>query len=204
MKQLKCSDLRGGDVMLKANDGSIFAKVITTAERAVGQMNPLIMHAGVMFDRSYIIEALGGGISGSDLRVQNRTYGYMVYRPKTGSLADGAATCAKMMFDINQSGKTLKYNYPGLPGAVLGGKGKAKNDTQMDKLLDDILKGKGHRFFCSQFVVYVYQFVGAQSGMSASRIFNVNDAKISPATLASLLQRNPWFDEAGYVMPNER
>jgi hypothetical protein len=204
MKQLKCQDLRGGDVMLKVNDGSIFARIITLAERTVGQTNPLIMHAGIMFDRTYIVEALNDGISGSDLRVQNRGFGYMVYRPSAGNLADGAATCAKMMFDINQTSKTLKYNIPGLPGAVLGGKGKSKDASAMDNLLDDILKGKGHRFFCSQFVVYVYQFVAAQSGFSASQMFNVNDARVSPSTLASLLQRNPWFQEAGYVMPNER
>ena len=65
-------------------------------------------------------------------------------------------------------------------------------------------KGRGHDFFCSQSVVFVYQFAALQSGLPARSIFPVADAKVSPSALASLLQGNPYFVETGYMMPNER
>jgi len=71
-------------------------------------------------------------------------------------------------------------------------------------LLDRILAGKGHPFFCSQFVVYVYQFVAEQNGMRGAQWFNLNDAKVSPSVLASKLQGSPFFTEVGYMMPNAR
>ena len=38
-------------------------------------------------------------------------------------------------------------------------------------LLDRILAGRDQPFFCSQFVVYVYQWAAEQSGMSPPAIF---------------------------------
>jgi len=203
MKQLKCIDLKGGDVMLKISDGSIFSKVISASERLRGQLNPSVVHAGVMFDGVYIIEALENGISGSDLRVQDRTFGYMVYRPTVDSLARGAATCAKMMFDINTTNGTVKYNFP-LTAIGPGGMGKAMTASAMSRMFDGLLEGRGHRLYCSQFVVWVYQFVARQNGISGAELFSASDAKVSPSNLASLLQGNPWFRELGYVMPNQR
>jgi len=69
---------------------------------------------------------------------------------------------------------------------------------------DRILAGRSHRFFCSQLVAFVYQFVAEQNGVSGKNLFNLSDAKVSPATLAALLARHPFFDEVGYLMPNER
>jgi len=203
MKQLKCADLRGGDLMLKAADGSLIARAISMAEKLRGQANPAIVHAGLMFDGTYIIEALENGIAASDLRIQNRTFGYLVHRPKSGWLSRGAAACAKMMFDVHQRNGSMKYNFP-LTAIAPGSMGKPASRTAMDRLLDDLLRGRGHPFYCSQFAVYVYQFVAEQNGISAATLFHGNDARISPSTLASLLQGNPWFEEAGYVMPNER
>jgi len=204
MRQLRCKDLKPGDIMLKANDGSAFARMITFTESLVGQENPLIMHAGLMFDQRFIIEAQNSGISGNDVRVGDLRCGYIVYRAQKESLAQGAGTCAKLMFDIHGRQNTLKYNSLGLPAAVLRSRGTVMTARTMDGLLQDILSGKGHPFFCSQFVIFVYQFVAEQNGISASQIFNVSDARISPSRLASLLHRNQWFDEAGYVLPGDR
>ena len=66
------------------------------------------------------------------------------------------------------------------------------------------LKGRGHRLYCSQFVVYTFQFVAEQNNIPPARFFNANDARVSPSNLASLLQGNPNFREAGYLMPNQR
>jgi hypothetical protein len=74
----------------------------------------------------------------------------------------------------------------------------------MDSLLDRILAGKAHPFFCSQFVVYVYQFVAEQNGVAAGKLFNLSDAKVPPTTLAGMLAGHSLFHEIGYVMPNAR
>jgi hypothetical protein len=74
----------------------------------------------------------------------------------------------------------------------------------MDALLTRILEGRQQRFFCSQFVVFVYQFVAEQSGIPAAALFNVNDAKVAPSELAAKLQHHRYFKEVGYMMPNQR
>jgi len=204
MKQLKTRDLLPGDVMLKASDGSIFSKTISLGQNLRGQLNPQVVHAGVMFDGTYIIEAQASGISANDLRVQNKPYGYLVYRPVRSNIGQGAGTCAKLMFDIQMRNKNLKYNLFGAIGSLLGGPGRAASAADMNNLIDRILAGKGHPFFCSQFVVYVYQFVAEQNGMPGAQWFNLSDAKVSPSVLASKLQGNPYFSEVGYMMPNER
>jgi hypothetical protein len=120
-------------------------------------------------------------------------------------VAAGAGTCAKMMFDINQTQRTLRYNFMGLPGAIVPlGRGQVMTADSMDQLLTQILTGRGHRFYCSQFVAYVYQFVARQNGLPAERFFSRQDTRVSPSTLASLLQQNRYFAEAGYLVPGVR
>jgi hypothetical protein len=201
--QLRCRDLRPGDIMLKVSDGSAVSGAIQLGQRLVGGANPQVVHAGVMFDSTYIVEAQGAGIIANDLRVQDQRYGYHVFRCTNSSMAAGAGTCAKLMFDIHARGKNLGYSVPGAVGSLFG-RGRAASRDQMDDLLDRILAGRGQRFFCSQFVVFVYQFVAEQNGMSASAMFNLSDAKASPSTLASALSGRALFTEAGYVMPNAR
>jgi hypothetical protein len=108
------------------------------------------------------------------------------------------------MFDIHKSGGSLKYGLGGAISSLFGGGGKAASPGQMDTLLDRILEGKSHPFFCSQFVVYVYQFVAEQNGIAAGRLFNFSDAKVPPTKLASALTGHSSFQEVGYLMPNER
>jgi hypothetical protein len=113
---LLCKDLRPGDLMLQYSSGTIAAKLISFGEWARGQANSGIIHAGIMFDNTCIVEALGGGILASDLRVQDRIYSYLVYRPVNLNLALGAANCAKMMFDIHGAQGTLAYSVTGAVG----------------------------------------------------------------------------------------
>jgi len=202
--QLRCRDLRPGDVLLKVSDGSILSRAIQLGQSAVGGRNPGIVHAGVMFDSTYLIEAQGKGISANDLRIQNRSYGYYAFRCNKIDMARGAGTCAKMMFDIHQSGGQLGYSLIGAIGSLFGGRGEAATRGEMDALLDRILEGRSHRFFCSQFVVYVYQFVAEQCGVAAASLFQVSDAKVHPSALAAKLKRHPLFREAGWLMPSQR
>lgn len=202
MKQLRCNDLSSGDIMLKIYDGSIFSRVISMGQ--TGLANPKVVHAGVMFDSNYIIEAQASGISANDIRVQNKEVAYIVYRATNTAMGEGAGTCAKMLFDIHKRHGSMKYNLIGTVKTRVGGPGAPKTPEDMDALLDQVLGGGQSRLFCSQLVVYVYQFVAAQSGIAASRVFNMSDAKASPSALASILQKNPTFREAGYMISNER
>jgi hypothetical protein len=208
--QLRCRDLAPGDILLKVrvDKGSwsswLISHGIQLGQRATGRQNVHITHAGVLFEKTFIIEALSAGISASDLRVQNLTYGYQVFRCANADMAAGAGTCAKMMFDINQNRGSLPYTVPGAFRSLLGSSGRPPTPGEMNGLLDRILEGKGQSFFCSQFVTYVYQFVAEQSGVAARKVFNVSDAKVPPATLATALVGHPLFQEAGYLFPGER
>ena len=205
MNQLLCKDLRPGDLLLKFNSGSATNKIIALGQAARGQLNPEVVHAGVMFNQTYIVEASGGGIHASDMRVQNASFGYLVYRPTNASVAEGAGTCAKIMFDIHKTRGNLTYSIPGAVGSLFpsGAGGPATRD-EMDATLDRILEGRTHQFFCSQFVVYVFQFVAEQNRIPAMSYFAIRDGKVSPSTLASMLQTSGVFREAGYMMPGER
>ena len=204
MQQLRCHDLKPGDVLLKVSDGSILSWGIQFGQQAVGGKNAGIVHAGVLFDSTYMIEAQGAGISANDLRVQNLHYGYHVYRCRQKDLAEGAGTCAKMMFDIHQRGSNLKYSIGGAIGSLFGKGGRPAPAGDMDALLTRILDGRRQGFFCSQFVVFVYQFVAEQNRLPATALFNVNDAKVEPSELAARLQGHRFFEEIGYVMPDQR
>lgn len=202
--QLRCRDLRAGDVLLKVSDGSLVSTAIQLGQSLSGGANAHVVHAGVLFDPTYVIEAQGAGIVAHDLRVQNRGFGYYVFRSTNPSVAQGAGTCAKLMFDIHQRGKNLDYGLLGAVGSLFGGGGRPASRGDMDALLDRILAGRNHQFFCSQFVVFVYQFVAEQCGLAAAAMFNFADAKVPPTTLAATLARHPTFTEAGYLLANER
>jgi hypothetical protein len=204
MQQLLCKDLQSGDLMLKVNSGTFSNRLIALGQKLGGQANSQVTHAGVMFDKTLIIEAQGGGVKANDLRVQNKDLGYLVYRPTHPAIANGAGACAKLLFDIQGRHGNLKYNLVGTSGTLGGRPGSPQSRGDMDALLDRILAGKTHPMFCSQFVVYLYQFVAEQNGIAAATLFNIRDAKVSPATLAALLQSNGYFAEAGYLIPKER
>jgi hypothetical protein len=202
--QLRCGDLMPGDILLKVSDGSLLSGAIQFGQAFVGGLNTSIVHAGILFDATYIIEAQGSGISANDLRVQNLAYAYYVFRCAEPHMGAGAGTCAKMMFDIHGQGRNLGYSVIGAIGSLLGSPGRAATRTEMDRLLDRILEGRDQRFFCSQFVVFVYQFVAEQCGVAATSLFDTSDAKASPSTLATSLNRHRLFAEVGYLMPGQR
>ena len=207
---LTCRDLRAGDILLKVA-GSAFkprnitGNVIRFGQALVGSMNPDVVHAGIMFDSTYIIEAQAGGITAHDLRVQNRAYGYYVYRCSDPAIAQGAGTCAKMMFDIHKTHGSMSYNLGGAVASLIGaGGGAAVQPVDMDVLLGRVLAGRQHAFFCSQFVVYVYQFVAAQNGCPPESLFSLSDAKATPSALAAHLVSRPMFRQVGVMFPNQR
>ncbi len=204
MAQLGCSDLKPGDILLKLPDGGILTRAIQLGQNITGHVNPRIVHAGVMFDSTFIIEAQSSGISANDLRVQNKAYAYIVYRSTQPMMAQGAGTCAKMMFDIHKQHGGLKYSIGGAFGSLFGRSGSPTTAGEMDGLLDRILQGKNQSFFCSHFVVYVWQFVARQTGMAASGLFPANAASMNPSDLASQLVHNAHFREAGWMFANER
>jgi len=204
LTQLRCRDLACGDILLKVTDGSLIAKAISLGQRMAGQLNPSIVHAGLMFDSTYIVEAQGTGVSANDLRVGNINYGYLVFRARQRNVADGAGTFAKILFDVHQRGGNLKYTVPGAIGSIMGKPGRAATASEMDRRLDAILAGKNHPYFCSQLVVMAYQFAGEQNGIAANTVFPFADPKVSPSHLASHLAGSRLFRQAGYLLPKER
>ncbi len=205
MKLLKCRDLKSGDIMLQFNSGAIAAKIIQLAERLVGQANHSVVHAGILSDQDTIVEALTNGITKCTLRRSDHLHlSYWVWRATAMNIGTGAGTCAEMMCDIHKAQKTIAYNTFGLTGALSTGNSKPLSALTMDEILDKILHGKGHPFFCSQFVIYTYQFVAAQNGLTPSQAFNVNDAKVSPARLTALLQQSPMFQHVGLLQGGDR
>jgi len=202
--QLRCRDLRAGDVLLQLSSGSIAGKAIQWGQKVIVGANWEYVHAGIMFDSTYFIEALWQGIDANDLRIKNKEYGYHVFRCRNLAVASGAGTCAKMMFDIQKQGHTVPYSTSKAIASIFGKPGSPSTPSQMDDLLDAILHGRHHSFFCSQLVVYVYQFVATQCGLAASSLFSVSDAKASPSVLATKMKTSALFSEAGYLKGNER
>ena len=205
IRQLMSRDLQAGDIFLKVNDGSVLGSAIEFGQSLTGGKNARVIHVGLMFDKTIAIESQGPGITAHDMRVQNKRYGYLIYRCKNPNVARGAGTCAKMMFDIHRAKGSMGYSIGGALRSLSGsGHGAPVAPEQMDALLDRILAGRNTGFFCSQFVVYVYQFVAEQSGSPAASYFPFSDAKAPPTTLAASLLRNPRFSEVGYLLPNQR
>jgi hypothetical protein len=202
MQQLTCATLAPGDLLLKAAGNNLTNRAISFGQWLAGP-NHQIAHAAVMVDRMYCVEASGGGLHGSDLRIQNKDCGYLVFRPSNRAIAEGAATCALMLLDIHAQGGGIGYNLRGAVASLFGG-GKVKSSSDIQQLLDRILAGKQSTMYCSQFAVFVYQFVAEQSRIDPRRIFNIADSRVSPAKLASLLVGNPGFNEVGYIMPGAR
>lgn len=208
-RPLRCRDLSAGDILLKAADnsfsvGGATSRAIQFGQSLVGSANPGIVHAGLMFDSTYVIEAQAQGISANDLRVQNKPFGYYVFRCNDENMGRGAGTCAKMMFDIHQRHGSMKYDIAGAIGSLFRhGGGRPATPDQMHTLLDEILTGRNNGFFCSQFVVYVYQFVAEQSGRAPGSVFAYSDAKATPSALAASLARSTQFTEIGCLFPNE-
>jgi hypothetical protein len=204
VKQLFCRDLKPGDILLKMATNSFTHRLIQLGQGLAGQPNAFLGHAGIALDTQFVIEAQAHGITGNHLAMKNRDCGYIVYRPTNPLLGQGAATAAKLLLDIHQRQGNLKYGAKGAVKSLFGGSGTAKSGGDLDVLLDRILAGKNQSFFCSQFVVYVYHWAAAQSGIPSNAVFSVSDAKASPSVLASKLVGNAHFTEAGYMLPNER
>jgi hypothetical protein len=204
VKQLLCRDLRPGDILLKMATGSLTHRIIRLGQSLAGQPNAFLGHAAIALDTQFAIEAQAHGITGNHLAMKDKDCGYIVHRPTNPQLGRGAATAAKLLLDLNQRQGNLKYGALGAAASLFGGPGKAKSGEDLDVLLDRILAGRNQPFFCSQFVVYVYHWAAAQSSISPQSVFSVSDAKASPSVLASKLVGNPYFTEAGYMLPNER
>lgn len=204
MKQLLCRDLAAGDILLKMATDSLSHQIIQLGQRLAGQPNAFLGHAAIALDTQFAIEAQARGINANHLAMKNEDCGYLVYRPNDAALGQGAANAAKLLLDVHQRHGNLVYGTGAAVRSVLGGPGEAKTGDDFEALLDRILSGSDQPFFCSQFVVYVYQWAAEQSGLASEAVFSLSDAKATPSLLASKLVDNPRFSEAGYMLPHER
>ena len=188
--------------MLQFNQGNVAGKLIAFGQAIVGDKNSEIVHAGVMFDKYFMIEALNSGISANDLRVGNTAVSYRVYRPHNAMLGVTESNVVKFLFDHHSAHGSMPYTYVGAVGAI--GKAKTMSSSGVDARLDAIFALKPTAFFCSQFVVMSYQLAAAQMGMTPSSVFALDDAKMPPSRLATCCEQSVAFDYIGYMSPNER
>lgn len=199
---LTCADLRGGDIVLQYNTGNIVGKLIAFGQAMVGDKSSEFVHAGVMFDKHYMVEALAQGITAADMRIQNKSFSYRVYRPRDPMLAATEANVAKFLFDHHQSHGTLPYAYVGAVTSL--GVAKPMSASHVDKLMDDVLSMKPASFYCSQFVVMSYQLAAAQIGMSPKSVFGLDDTRMPPSRLAMACEQSVAFQNVGYLSADKR
>jgi hypothetical protein len=200
---LLCRDLKAGDIMVQASMNNVAGKAISFGQARVGQANSNYVHAGIMYDTTYILEALGSGIASNDIRIGTRACGYSVFRPKNAQLGTIAANFGKLLFDSH--GARHKLNYSVL-GAIksLGSEKSPKTSSEIDKMVDKIFGSSGKAFFCSQFVVVTYQVAGGQIGLPPAAVFSLDDGAVSPARLETMLQSSHMFTHVGDMVPNQR
>jgi hypothetical protein len=200
---LLCRDLKAGDIMVQESMNNIAGKAISFGQAKVGQKNWNFVHAGIMYDNTFILEALGAGISSNDIRVGTRMCGYSVFRPKNPQLATIAANFGELLFDSHGARHKLNYS---VIGAIksLGSEKSPKTTSAVDTMVDKIFGSSGKSFFCSQFVVVTYQIAGGQIGMAPATIFPLDDGAVSPARLETMLQTSHAFSYVGVMEPNKR
>ncbi|MGH9574864.1 MAG: hypothetical protein ACRD40_15210 [Candidatus Acidiferrales bacterium] len=204
MPQLFGRDLRSGDILLEWNAGTAIHQAIRFGQKLMNRGSEELIHAGILFDNRYLIESNAHGITASDIYLQDKGYSYSVYRPNNPSLAAGAATCAKVFMDIHARTGGMPYSIKGAVSSIFKGPGAAPSRDQMDIAFGQLIKGKNHPFFCSQFVVFAFQFVAEQNKLAAAKIFPYGDGCVPPSLLGATLKTHPMFREAGYMLANQR
>jgi hypothetical protein len=203
--QLFGRDLRSGDILLEWNGGTAVHQAIRFGQKLMKRGTEELIHAAICFDNRYLIDSTSNGISARDIYLQDKGYSFSVYRPNSPALAAGAATCARLFMDINDSTKRgLTYSYTGAVASIFKGSGAAPTRDQMDVAFENLMKGKDHPFFCSQFVVFVFQFVAEQNNLAAGKIFPFGEGCVPPSLLGANLKTHAMFREAGYMLANER
>jgi hypothetical protein len=173
-------------------------------QKAMGSGNEEMIHAGILFDNCYLIESAGKGIGAADIYLQDKPYAYQVCRANNPMLAAGAATCAKIFMDIHARTGGMPYSVKAAVASIFKKTGVAPSRDQMDVAFAELIMGKNHPFFCSQFVVFIFQFAAEQNNMSARKIFPFNDGCVPPGVLAANLKSHPLFRGAGYMLANQR
>ncbi|HEY6464763.1 MAG TPA: hypothetical protein VIY69_02150 [Candidatus Acidoferrales bacterium] len=204
MPQLYGRDLRSGDILLEWNAGATVHKIIRFGQKLMNRGSEELIHAAILFDNRYLIDSTSDGITASDIYLQAKEYSYSVYRPNNPALAAGAATCARICIDIDSRTKGMSYSYSGALTSIFKGPGVAPSRDAMDSAFGQLLKGKNHPFFCSQFVVFIFQFVAEQNNLPAEKIFPYGDGCVPPSLLGSRLKSHPLFTEVGYMRANQR
>jgi hypothetical protein len=207
--QLFGRDLQSGDILLQVNTGTVVQQAIRLGQKAMGSGNEELIHAGILFDNRYLIESAGKGIGAADIYLQDKPYAYQVYRASNPALAGGAATCAKIFMDIHARTGGMPYSVKGAVASIFKTSGAALSRDQMEVAFDELISdkrggGKNHPFFCSQFVVFIFQFVAEQNNIAGGKVFPFKDGSVPPGVLASNLKTNPLFREAGYMLANQR
>lgn len=205
MPQLFARDLRSGDILLEWNANSAVQQAIRFGQKLMHRGTEELIHAAIMFDNRYMIDATSNGITARDIYMDDKKYSFSVYRPMNPALASGAATCARIFADINNTTKRgITFAYVNALTSIFKSAGTAPTPSAMDAVFESLLRGKDHPFFCSHFVVFVYQFVAEQNQISAGKLFPFGEGRVPPSLLDATLKTHPMFRPVGYMLANER
>lgn len=203
LSYLNDDQLQPGDILLKYGDGGALSGVISWGQtfiqrRSTKQGNTNIVHAGIMLDGEHIIESQGSGVSKNNLRTHNLPYDYEVYRCLFTNVAEMAASASSLVLAHHTASKTAKYGLSGAAASLFGG--HANNDSGVvEAVLTKLANGKGHKFFCSQFVVLCFQYAAEQRGMAAQSMFSLKGSAYSPNKLKEELFKSQYFFKAGML-----
>ncbi len=203
--QVRCDALRPGDVLFKYGTNhpvAVMIKLLTRSE---------FSHAAVVAEsRHEVIEANGKGINRNDLRTENLHFEYEVYRCKDESLARGAANAADLVVAINEAkqGRAARYNYKDFLKFPIwklnASNADFRTDAGFEEGLAEMLNGGGMTFFCSQFVVYCYQWAARQKGLNALDVLHTGDRVTTPVKLHGIVSTSNRFTHVGRMLREMR
>jgi len=201
--------LMGGDIILEVSERKEDPRSLF--QRLFRQSYFEVVHAGIMSDCNNLIEA---GLTKCNIRLKLYYHfkraangrgiysDFIVFRAINSQMAEGAATGAQLLFDIHNAHDSVGYpsNLLKLAPSVMLPRGKPQSIDAMEKIYQKIINSKKSPMFCSQLVVYIYQWVITQMGRQAKEIFNIDANRASPARLASMLAESSRFTNLGILM----
>lgn len=202
-------DLRAGDVLVKYNDGTFTNALIANIQKEIPTSAYWFVHAGLVtdgFDTLHALEMSGDGLVCNDLAGHNKDIEYEVFRSKNPKITE---TAAKLIRDLAKRGERAKdsvaYNTEGLAKLIVEFDKMVTKD-QFNEHYQDMLEGrKTQKYYCSQFVVFIYQGAKYRSGQPDD-IWGEISLHIGPPRLAKKLKFDlpQRWEHVGYLAAGKR
>lgn len=190
--------LEPGDILLQFVGSSKTSHAIAMGQKQAGQAFYFFTHAALVLNDKEIVEQVGKGLTKSPYSALAKKE-YLVLRSTQDNIADGAATFAQIILDIDANHHNMKYS---VSKAIqsLGDNRPTKYASQLDDEFDSMLSGEAQASFCSKFIAFDYQFVAAQNNIAPSAVMPGRDDGMTPAKLAdSTINNKNYFKVIGIL-----